>query len=210
MTDWPSSHPILKIDDNNDYKCFDSCNDYYITNKDSRITAKLCIPQCNEEYPFSFQKECFEICPNNYYYDNNNVCYEKCPTNAPYHEKNSKLCLENCPYNTADYLTKECMTNCEFNQFWINQISNGMTIKLCLSNCSQVDYTNYYTSEKECVITCDAEKFFVGDRNTGSCRCNGLFYYDINGEQICLNPTEIKSCENVESKIGRASCRERV
>ena len=198
MTDCPSSHPILKIDDNNDYKCFDSCNDYYITNKDSRITAKLCIPQCNEEYPFSFQKECFEICPNNYYYDNNNVCYEKCPTNAPYHEKNSKLCLENCPYNTADYLTKECMTNCEFNQFWINQISNGMTIKLCLSNCSQVDYTNYYTSEKECVITCDAEKFFVGDRNTGSCRCNGLFYYDINGEQICLDPTEIKSCENVE------------
>ena len=65
----------------------------------------------------------------------------------------SKLCLEYCPYNTADYLTKECMTNCEFNQFWINQISNGMTIKLCLSNCSQVDYTNYYTSEKECVIT---------------------------------------------------------
>ena len=33
MKDCPSVYPFLKIE-NNDYKFYDSCNNYYITNKD--------------------------------------------------------------------------------------------------------------------------------------------------------------------------------
>ena len=198
MTDCPLEYPFYKNEDGL-YKCYSLCDKNYITNRDPKINAKECIPQCNDLYPFSFQHnsthtECYEVCPKeaSYYDDSDKKCNSKCPTAKPYHEKNSDLCLEECPSKIVNYATNECMTDCEVNQFYLMKSPN----KFCLNNCNETDSEHFYTPQRECVSSCDSTKFFRANNNNNECVCQGLFYFDSNWVKICVDPS-IQSCENI-------------
>ena len=70
--DCPIEYPFFKIEKEGEkelYKCIGSCQDYYISSKDTSIIAKECVESCKGAYKHYFQynnthKECFEVCPN--------------------------------------------------------------------------------------------------------------------------------------------------
>ena len=196
LTDCPLDYPYFKVEGGL-YKCYTSCDKFFITNKDTNIKAKECIPQCTDLYPYSFEhnnllKECVSQCPDSKEFDYENVCYSKCPTSAPYHEKNSNSCINECPFHTVNYKTNECMTDCEIGQYYLMK----STTKFCLDACNQTNNEIYSTPQKECLSSCDSTKFLrANDKN--ECVCQGLFYRESNGDIICSDPSQVKSCEDI-------------
>ena len=211
LTDCPKDYQFLHIEDidsnNKLFKCLGSCENYYITNKDEKIIAKECVTSC----PFfinhnSTHKECVDICPNEKKYfvnlESNQVkeCLEHCPSTHPYHKMDSFECIESCDTNYAIYKEKDkqCVSNCDINSFWIKEKTpDDKEITLCLNNCNEIEYTHFYTPERECVIECDETLFLRGNKNNGTCECMNLYYFNDEGILKCFD-NNIKHCGEID------------
>ena len=211
LTDCPKDYQFLHIEDidsnNKLFKCLGSCENYYITNKDEKIIAKECVTSC----PFfinhnSTHRECVDICPNEKKYfvnlESNQVkeCLEHCPSTHPYHKMDSFECIESCDTNYAIYKEKDkqCVSNCDINSFWIKEKTpDDKEITLCLNNCNEIEYTHFYTPERECVIECDETLFLRGNKNNGTCECMNLYYFNDEGILKCFD-NNIKQCGEID------------
>ena len=207
LSDCPIDYPFYTIDKNNSCKCSRTCPNYYISNRDPNINAKECVSKCEGDYQRVYiynntHKECLEICPK-YYIELENSdseseykyeCFNKCPSTHPYHERDSYKCLKICPWNYANFTDKTCLSNCEKNNFWIKENSDqdGIEMKLCLKECSEVNNNLFSTPDRECVDLCDESKFLRGNRAKHICECIKL-YYNKDGIINCL-PDSISKC----------------
>ena len=202
LTDcWPD-YPFFTIESDESRKCSGSCENYYISNKDPNINAKQCVPNCDNGYTFFVKyndthKECFETCPNgNRYYIKSNEavkeCFEKCPSTHPYHNINSFECIDDCESKHATYNEKECVSNCEINSFWIKEENKDIT--LCVQNCTtEIEYSRFYTPDRECVNKCNETKFLRGNIKENICECMNLFYYNDDDILECFD-NAIQKC----------------
>ena len=202
LTDcWPD-YPFFTIEPDESRNCSGSCKDYYISNKDPNINAKQCVQNCENEYKYfvkynNTHKECFETCPNGKRYyiksneESNKECFEKCPPSHPYHNKNSFECIEDCESKHAIYDKKECVSNCEISDFWIKEESKDIT--LCVKNCTEIEYSRFYTPDRECVNQCNETKFLRGNIKKNICECMNLFYYNEEDNLECFD-NNIKKC----------------
>ena len=215
LTDCPSDYPFYKINVENEknyYGCYGECDQYYKSSKDPYVIGKECVSSCDFFVKHnSTHKECFEGCPNNnkYYVTTETKpyqCYEKCPSNLPYHENNEYICKDQCETGYATYKERQCISNCEIDDYWIKEVSGEKEIILCVKDCKDIEHANFYTPERECVIECDESKFLIGNRQKGTCECINLFYYDDEkGNKKCFD-TNITKCgeegkESEEYKI---------
>ena len=202
LTDCLSDYPFFTIEQDESRKCSGSCKDYYISNKDPNINAKQCVQNCENDYKFfvkhnNTHKECFQTCPSGKRYyiksneESNKECFEKCPSNYPYHNINSFECIEDCETKHATYDKKECVSNCEINDFWIKEESKDIT--LCVKNCTEIEYSRFYMPDRECVNQCDETKFLRGNIKKKICECMNLFYYNEEDNLECFDNT-IKKC----------------
>ena len=205
LTDCPIGYEFYN---ENSYECSGICYNYYITNKDPNVNAKKCVENCDSIYPYilihnNTHKECVEFCPDGkMYYDETKTCYDSCPPTAPFHEKGNFECIKECPSKKANKKTKECVTDCEINQFWAEETQNKVTTKMCYDNCNQTNYAQFSTFDKKCVKDCGQEdENLQGNLYTGECECRGLYYMDdTTGKKKCLD-TKIKLCTDSDYKI---------
>ena len=197
LIDCPIDYPFYQIEDNEGkqyYGCYGFCDKYYKSSKDPYAVGKLCDSECEFFVKYNnTHKECFDKCPsdNRYYVSTETKpyqCYEKCPSNLPYHENNIYKCIEKCETGYATFKDRQCISNCEIEDYWIKEkTQDDDEITLCVKDCKDVENTNFYTPEKECVKECDESKFLISNRQKGTCECIGLFYYNENGIKTCFD-----------------------
>ena len=179
-------------------KCVDKCQKDDGTYMNFKIVNgnKICRDNCDEgEYSLSKEDDhqfCLSKCPDTHpYYDNNKICVSKCN-----YYKQNKECSDNCengqyvfPGNVCS--TNKCPSNAPF--YYSKKISTGVTVKICVSNCQEIEDNKYkyykinevcYTNEpqncyeeKECVENC-GETNSINLNYEGRCvdKCpHGLF-----------------------------------
>jgi hypothetical protein len=131
--------------------------------------------------------------------DGKKTCYKECPPTSPFHKKGEFKCQSECESKIANKKTMECVSDCEFNQFWAEETQNTKTTKMCYDNCNQTNYALFSTFQKQCVKQCDKTKEFLqGNLDTHECECRGLYYINDEGIKECFDP-KIKLCIETNS-----------
>ena len=182
-------------------ECVSLCPYYVLPNKEYPIPIKCYTEKCPDGYKYFVKydngtSQCFMSCPNDMkYYDSFNQCYKECPTESPYFKFSSNECFSECN-NKIDYKTKECVMDCSNNQKW----AKGEDEKIyCLDECNTE--VGIFLSGKECVKSCDSEKYLVNDITDPSnkkCNCMNLYHLDESGNKLCFN-SQIKECGELNS-----------
>ena len=210
LSSCPSEYPYyIPFEDENTNslnKCVGTCLYYVISeNKNEKSTTKHCYAieienenenKCPDSHKYFIRYEngtnqCLKECPNDmHYYDPENYrCYKKCPDSKPYYKFNSDLCFDECDTKNIDYETKECVLECSSKQFW----ARDGNIKYCLNKCNS-KLGEYLSNDKECVKSCDEEKYLVQniiDPLNKACKCRNLYSIESSGSTKCFDENVI-------------------
>ena len=191
------------INGNRKCDCIDKY--YYIIENERNI--KKCLKE-NEECPSSFPfliketKECVQNCPNLIYNKTyGKTCVSICPKNTKesedkkkcecegkwyISEQNDVICIKGeCPNNKYIYVknTKECVSSC---------IGTGSEVyfnKTCLESCEGIEGRDIVESKIDPFMKLISTKY---------CKCQNMWYYDIDGYEVCVNDNNINSCSDIK------------
>ena len=195
----------LKTLTNGDKKC-ECINKYYYITKENR-KIKRCLEE-NEECPLSHQyliketKECVSTCPETKYTKKyGKTCVSECPSSTEEDNGECKcaekwyisdnlntICIKNedeCPSDKEIYVetTKQCVSSC------IGTGSEVYYSKTCIENCDGKDHTTITDSQ------IDPKMKLI---STQYCKCNYLWYYDIDGNEVCKTREDNITCKNID------------
>ena len=215
------------IDDNNITKCLnkdENCIDQipyiFLLNKNGE-----CLKECNNEYPYSFNKICYNKCPNNSiaiednkiceckykYYEEKNKLFcmnenEECNGKYPYLINNK--CVKSCNELKLYIFNNQCLSSCEGNK----KKSEDNKYCICRYNYYIKNLFNYCLNENEkcpeeylnlynnkCVNKCPEDYLSFNYKCIKNCPEN---YYEFNSTCVKTCPKNyyktIKKCENVD------------
>ena len=180
---------------NGDRKC-DCIDKFYFVEENER-KVKKCLKE-NDECPSTYSyliketKECVESCNDKKIYGK--TCVLECPTGTKAKNGNECSC-EGKWYVSENYdviCTEECPS---FKSIILVKEGETKETGECVSTCIGTNFDTIFN--KTCVNNCDGES----DRSQTStqneplfkniasnfCKCNGAWYYDINGNDICID-----------------------
>ena len=224
-------------------KCMNSCDKYQLDTVPSSSPIQ-CVDKCKKDdgngnpiyMNFKFEngnKKCIDECGTNEYSlskeNDHQFCLSKCPDTHPYHDnkicvseckfyKENNECAENCGNNEYVYPGNYCSTNkCPSDApFYYSKTSDGVTVKICVSNCAEnEDNYKYYNitkicdssdpstciEERECVQSCEGTNNLNYEgkcvdkcpdglfQNGTTCisRCNPNIYQKVGDNFECLS-----------------------
>ena len=190
---------------NGDKKCECVNKYYYITENNRNI--KKCLGE-KDECPLSHQyliketKECVNTCPETKYNKKyGKTCVSECPSSTEEDNGECKctgkwyisdnlnaICIKNedeCPSDKEIYVesTKQCVSSC------IGTGSEVYYSKTCIGDCEGKDLTTITDSQIDPKMKLISTKY---------CKCNYLWYYDIDGYEVCKNRDNTITCKDID------------
>ena len=146
-----------------------------------------CIKKCSddEKYKIILGKTCVETCPTSTHEEGEDIKECKCNNKWYISDNNDVICIKDdgeCPSDKELYVesTKQCVSSC------IGTDSEVYYKKTCIQSCGNM--TTLEDSRKEPKLKSISKNF---------CKCNYLWYYDINGYEVCKERGEDKTCKNL-------------
>ena len=186
---------------NGDKKC--ECEDKFYNIKENNRNVKKCLKK-GDTCPSSLSllikdtNECVNECSNGYKLYGK-TCISTCPSNTIENSENNKceckgkwymsdnydvICISTeCPIEKYLYVedTKECVSSC---------LGTGSEVyynRTCIHNCDNINNVEIASSNNDPSLK---------DISKQNCRCNNIWYYDLNGYVICTD--NIESCDKIE------------
>ena len=153
-----------------------------------------CIKKCSddEKYKIILGKTCVETCPTSTHEENvgeeeEGVKECKCDNKWYISDNNDVICIKDdgeCPSDKELYVesTKQCVSSC------IGTDSEVYYKKTCIKSCGEISNTELEDSRKEPKLKLISKNF---------CKCKNLWYYDINGYEVCTEMGTDKPCKNL-------------
>ena len=214
------------INSNNDYKCYNSCNDivdgnkhYYYYNPDDNKCLTTCVNNGDKEYAENYNgipQEC-KLKPEGKCYNENNIIIS-CDTCQLYSSGDPQKCVNNCESGYKVF-NKRCVDKCPYLEGPYYQITapSGASIDECVIECpngyNHIEaFTNRclqecsgVTYKGKCYTTCSDtsktyEKINVGGKEIKICkpRCEGeKRYIKSSTDKECVD-----SCQSPNDVIG--------
>ena len=157
---------------NNDKECSPYCDKFYIVENSKDFFECLVNEECNDEYPFNYQKACLKNCKDTqsvitfnkktYSYEEGTTTTKKCVDDCflydtkPYSDDESLSCVEKCSQTSNIFhYNHKCYKSCSD----INDRNKYYYIKTSLEPITEPEGDN----ELECVTECPNNYYLLSD-----------------------------------------------